>query len=107
MFVVDVVVVLALDKIFFSEKTSSFNSEHSMLLAQGQEKCNQVMLRMWWWYIFTSVRFFSVLFFSQDRMEKASGGEKYVETSARLGTTALDALLRCACSYDDDIQLKG
>ena len=40
-------------------------------------------------------------------MEKTSGGERYVETSEPVAVTTLDALLRCALSYDDDIQLKG
>ncbi|KAK7088100.1 hypothetical protein V1264_022062 [Littorina saxatilis] len=42
-----------------------------------------------------------------DKMEKASGGERYVEASAPLVITALDTLLRCALSYNDNIQLKG
>ena len=43
----------------------------------------------------------------KDKMEKASKGEKYVEVSKPLVLTALDTLLRCALSYEDNIQSKG
>lgn len=43
----------------------------------------------------------------QDKMEKQSQGKDYVEVTAPLVMTALDILLRCMLSYNDDIQQKG